>query len=107
MKIATVTGTASEVVTFFTGAKPFTIVNIPYGSQTFSTTDYNTIVLPVTFAGITSVTITPAQNEWSASLFAANVRALGSGNIVQFITYVNGTISAGGQGYITVMGYTN
>jgi hypothetical protein len=106
MKTATV-NVSQTSVTFFTGHKPFTIVTVPYGSTSFSTTDYNTIALPVTFADITSITITPAQNSWSTNLFAANVRTLNSGNIVQFITYNNGTVSPVGAGYIAVMGYTD
>jgi hypothetical protein len=106
LKMATVS-LDQRVVTFFTGYKPFTIVTLEYSSTSHSTTGYNTVALPVTFAEITSITITPSQNLWSTTLFAANVQRLASGNIVQYITYVNGVIGAPGQGYVTVMGYTD
>ena len=106
LKTATV-NLDQRVVTFFTGAKPFTIVNLQYASQTHSTTGYNTISLPVTFAEITSIHITPSQNAWSSNLFAANVQLINSGNIVKYITYTGGAVGAIGQGYITVQGYTD
>jgi hypothetical protein len=94
-----------SVVTFFTGAKPFAIVTVQYSSTSHSTTGYNTVALPVTFAEITSINISPSQNIWSVNLFAANVQRIISGNIVKYITYTNGAVSAVGEGFITVMGY--
>jgi hypothetical protein len=107
IKISEVAGTNLEVITFFTGAAPFTIVTVRYSNLSHSTTDYNTLALPVNFAGITSIMAQSTQQIWSPSLYAVNVKAISSGNIVQYITYSDGTVTAVGEGYITVMGYTD
>jgi hypothetical protein len=111
MKIATVSGTTSEVITFFTGHKPFTITTVSY-DITCSQTDYNYIPLPVTYAGIVSINVTPTTYSWSNNMRYVLTQATGSGNVVPISCFesVTGTapaLATSAAGNITVMGYTN
>jgi hypothetical protein len=104
LKMATV-NSSQNVVTFFTGSKPFAIVTAKYSSQSHSTTGYNNLALPVNFASIMSITAQATQGTWSNNFYAVNVKGITSGNTVQYITFSNGQASPIGEGYITVMGY--
>jgi hypothetical protein len=110
MKTATVNG-AQDVVTFFTGAKPFTITTVAY-DIICSQSDYNYIPLPVTYVGIVSVNVTPTTYSWSNTMRYVLTQATGSGNVVP-ISCFEGTSGAApalaisAAGNITVMGYTN
>jgi hypothetical protein len=111
MKIASLTGTNNEVITFFTGSKPFTITTVSY-DIICSQTGYNYIALPVAYVNIVSINVTPTAYAWSASMRYVLTQATGSGNVIP-ITCFDGAsgaapaLATSAAGSITVMGYTN
>jgi hypothetical protein len=111
MKIATVRGTNNAVVTFFTGATPFTITSIAY-DIICSQTGYNYITLPVTYASIISVQATPTTYSWAPIMRHVLTQTTGSGNVVPISCFesVSGAapaLATSAAGSITVMGYTD
>lgn len=89
----------------------FTIASVQYSSNSFSTTSWNTISLPVSFTEIRSVSLQASQGSFSTSFFSATYDATSTGSALRILVYraVDGgqvTPISFGQGSIVVIGYS-